>query len=197
MNKIEEIFTYKSNLLKIGNYCLGVGAVSLIIGLLTMDSFSPAALFVGLGIGGIGMSFMFYILYAVYYFTFQSKIKKYDQKYGLNNIKSEMLGPDALQSKTAYFTRNYIVSPNNGNIFICRYDELQWIYKMDSRQNGITIAIRIVGYIKDSRTLQYIIINSDDNTIMQIFNLIHTKNPNVLIGFTKENNDAYHRLKNQ
>ena len=192
MNEVDEVFKYKSKLSKIGIYFLIVGVVGLPIGILLSDSApSISGAGIGLGIGGLFGAVMLYSLYFIYYFVFQSRIKKYDMKYGINNIKAELAEPDALKSISAYFTKNYIVSPNNGNLFICRYEELKWIYKDVAQQNGITVARRIVGYVAGDKKLQFIIANSDDNTIMQIFQLIHSRNPYVLIGFTKENKEAY------
>ncbi len=199
MNEVDKIFKYKSNFLKYGIYTLIGGIILLPIGLLLSKHFSPGSLITGLGIGGVLMGVMLCFLYGIFYLMFKSRLKKYDKRYNIDTIKAELLAPDALKTGTIYFTKNYIISHNSGNIFIGRYDELMWIYINAVKQNGITIAKRIIGYTTTSKQWQCIIANVlDDNIMMQIFELIRSRNPNVLIGFTNENKEAYQmRLKNQ
>lgn len=193
MDKINNIFKFKSSLLKFGNISLIIGIILFIVGYFMDKSFILISLGVALVIIAI---FIFYLLYFIQYINFTIKIKKYSAKYNLDEIKSEMCEPITYTLYDSYLTKNYIVAPNNGNLFICKYSELLWIFKNVVSYNGIQVSRGVNGYVNYNKQLQYIFVNIPDGAIEKVFELILSRNPNVLIGFTKENKEKYKSIRN-
>ena len=189
MNNVDEIFKYKSKMFKMGNMVLIIGIISFAIFYLFKDLFNQSAIFFGTGIGGLIGAVLCYFCYGMYFLVFKEKMSKYKKKYDLNEIKTELLQPDTVQIDELLLTRNYIVSQNNGNIFICKYSELKWVY--DQMINAYEKISRIVGYTVDSRSLQYINFRINNDNLNKIFECFKSHNPNVIIGFTKENKELY------
>ncbi len=193
MDKINNAFKFKSSLLKLGNICLVPGIILSIAGYFMNKSFF--LIFLGATLIVIAILF-FYLFYFIQYINFSTKIKKYAAKYNFDEIKAEMCEPTTYTLNDAYLTRNYIVAPNNGNIFICRYSELLWIFKNTVSYYGVQVSRGVNGYVSDNKRLQNIFINIPDDAIDKVFAFILSRNPNVLIGFTRENNERYKSIRN-
>lgn len=193
MDKINNTFKYKSPFLKFGHICLILGIILSLTGYLMDKSFILISLGVALAALAI---LLFYLLYFILYINFFTKIKKYTAKYNLDEIKAEMCEPTTYTLYDAYLTRNYIVAPNNGNLFICKYSELLWIFKNVVSYNGIQVSRGVNGYVNDDKQLQYIFVNIPEGAIEKVFEFILSRNPNVLIGFTKENKETYKSIRN-
>ena len=193
MDEVEKIFKYKNPMLKIATYFFFFGIIFLLTGFLLKErlELKIIILWIGLGIGGVFAGLTFYLGYFLYFLEFKIRTVKYEKKYGLNNIKEELLEPATSKIGSVYFTKNYFISPNAGDMFICKYDELSWIFKVEAKQNGITLALRIVGYTKDSRFQQQMVNRAYESEINKIFEVIHSLNPDVIIGFTKEKKQMY------
>ena len=194
---INKIFKYHSKLPKIGTYFLIAGIVIFPIGWFLKDTFDPAFMFITLGAGGVLFSLVFYFIFFLYYLEFKLRMSKYSKRYNIYEIKNEILESTSLGHNDIYCTRNYLLSHNEGALFICKYDELRWVFKNVRKLNGVPVGAGINGYIKGVKSMQNIVLNANDVTVMDIFTVIKQHNPDVLIGYTDENKERYNAIRNK
>lgn len=199
MSSRDKVFKYGSKLFKKGIYFLIAGIVGFLVSFLLPNIAFFAGGGFGIGIGGIFGFIMCSSFYLVHYILFQSKYNWYSKNYNLNAVRAEMLEHSTSRCRGTYFTRNYIVNYDGEYLFICKYNELKWIYYRAYGLNGRVIVRRIVGFVGKNKYAEQIIVNyAGNSTLEEVFELIEPHNPNILVGHTKENKKEYKKqLKEQ
>ena len=101
-------------------------------------------------------------------------------------------------------TNNFVVN-FGGKFTILEYKDIVWMYVQERRTNGIKTSKSIKAMTKDGKvhtiaTIEFIT-KAKKETFDEIWNTICVKNPNVAIGYTKENikqmKELYGRKKNK
>lgn len=185
MNKEEQVFKYGSQWLRMGTKSLICGIVGFLISFLFPNIPFFAGFGFGIGVGGLYGAVLLYSLHLIYYLIFQVRYNRYSKIYNLNSVRSEMLEHSTKRCRGTYFTRNYIVNYVGNYLFICKYNELMWIY---------VHVRRVVGLVGKNKIQQIIAYNADYDTLDEVLELILPHNSNILVGFTKENKKAYKKL---
>ena len=199
MNREDKVFKYRSKLFKKCIYFLIAGIVGFLVSFLFPNIAFFAGGGFGIGIGGIFGFIMGSSFYLVHYILFQLKYNWYSKNYNLNAVRAEMLEHSTSRCRGTYFTRNYIVNYDGEYLFICKYNELKWIYYRAYGLNGQAIVKRIVGFVGKNKYAEQRIINyANANTLEEVYELIEPHTPDILVGLTKENKREYkRRLKEQ
>ena len=138
------------------------------------------------------MSGIVAIIFATLYISSFIKVYKYTKTSDFEDMKYELEKSTAkhFEKERIYLTDNYIISDLNGLLKVKKYEDIVWIYILKAQQYGVTSNIFIKVKTKNKRELN--IANSlDENKLMEIIYLIKQKNPNILIGFTPENQKEY------
>ncbi len=125
---------------------------------------------------------------------FRSAEKKLGES-GISELDKEMNDKEAFYYKKSglYLTDRYIIN-FIGTLRATKYEDVLWMYRYELRQNGVKTQQSIKIYTKDGKT--YVIATTPAMTKNQtavyeeIWNTIATKNPNMRLGYTKENIQA-------
>ena len=75
------------------------------------------------------------------------------------------------------------------------YNELAWVYTQIVRQNGIPVSTNLIAFTNKNKRYQLAMVYIDEKLLNQIMNRIKEKNPQVLLGYTKENQQKYKEIK--
>lgn len=127
-------------------------------------------------------------------------------KYGFDELKKELLSNNTIKVEgiNTYLTEKYIIS-NHQKVVIIEYKDISWIYPTRIRgRNSITahisayLANRMTGtplraHLKNGKSLISAITNNRKQ-VQIIFNRIHQKNNQVLIGYNKDNMKKYEKV---
>ena len=194
MNNGDKVFKYESELFKKSLYFLIAGVIGFLVSHILHNIAFFAGFGFGIGIGGIFVFIMGSSFYLVHYILFQLRYNWYSKKYNLNSVRAEMIEHSTSRCRGTYFTRNYIVNYNREYLFICKYNELKWIYCRAFGLNGRAMLRRIVGFVSENKYAEQIIVNYASNSTLEVFELIEPHNPNILVGRTKENKKEYKKL---
>ena len=89
-----------------------------------------------------------------------------------------------------YLTNKYIVS-RTGGISIFEYKDVIWVYATVRYVNGIAQGRALMLCTKDKKKYTMAATGPNDTALDEIMTEIHDKNPNVRIGFTKENREYF------
>lgn len=90
-------------------------------------------------------------------------------------------------------TDNYIISTFLG-LNILKYDDIVWTYYEDRRYNFVSIGKYLIARTKNKKAYQIAYTFRNVDLLVEIMNKIHDKNDKVMVGFTKENQQAYKEL---
>lgn len=123
--------------------------------------------------------------------SYNKNIKKLS-RVELKHINDELNNPKSFYYNYAkvYLTENYIVSISLP-FCVIKYADILWMYKHVQRTNGIKTNESII--LKDMFNKSYSIASMSLSTkakteqFEEIMNTISQKNPNILVGYTKEN----------
>lgn len=127
--------------------------------------------------------------------SYSKNIKKLS-RVELKHINDELNDPKSFYYNYAkvYLTENYIVSISLP-FCVIKYADILWMYKHVQRTNGIKTNEAII--LKDMFNKSYSVASMSLSTkakteqFEEIMNTISQKNPNILVGYTKENINEY------
>ncbi len=127
--------------------------------------------------------------------SYNKNIKKFS-RVEIKHINEELNNPNSFYYNYAkvYLTDNYIVSISLP-FCVIKYADILWMYKHVQRTNGIKTNESII--LKDMFNKSYSIASMSLSTkakteqFEEIMNTISQKNPNILVGYTKENINEY------
>lgn len=157
----------------------------------------------GLTIALIGIISFFIVL--AQKLIFSSTLKKMDAD-EIEKLDDEMNDSSAFYYEKAdlCLTNNFVVN-FGGKFKILEYKDIVWIYVLERRTNGIKTSKSIKAMTKDGKvhtiaTIEFIT-KAKKETFDEIWNTICSKNPNVAVGYTKENikqmKELYGKKKNK
>ena len=153
-----------------------------------------SATLVGIGAGIDVLAFVLLILYIIGYIKTKNALKKYDKE----DIEYELSKASTIEYKKAkvYLTDKYIISKVMG-LTVLEYNELAWLYNEKRRVNGIPTTINLKGFTskKVYGLAEVSAYGEGENLLIEIMNKIQEKNPQIMLGFTKENQQSYKEIK--
>lgn len=139
--------------------------------------------------GSFGLLFIF-----LSFFT-KSRSKKVIQKFSdteWKKIETELESSETISYKSLnlHFTENYVVVLSSG-VDIFSYQDILWMYPYVLKQYGITTNKDIVLVTRDKKRHSIANVSNFSKKSKEQYNdimsFIHSKNPNCLVGYTKEN----------
>lgn len=133
---------------------------------------------------------------------FKSGIKKMDEEL-LEKIDEEVNSESAFYYKKAhlYLTNNYIVNFQS-KFSVIEYKDIIWMYSMIFRTNGIKTSQSINVMTKNGKKHRIanidIVTKTNKEIYEEIWKTIASKNPTMLLGYTKENmNEAKEMIEKE
>ena len=80
---------------------------------------------------------------------------------------------------------------------VLEYNELAWLYNEKRRVNGIPTTINLKGFTskKVYELAEVSAYGEGENLLIEIMNKIQEKNPQIMLGVTKENQESYKEIK--
>lgn len=146
----------------------------------TVDTSLPIAIITISSI--LALSFIFTGLIAT------SRTKKTVNSEAYQKAIEELNSPEN-ETKNAILTKNYIVY-NNCGLNIVDYKDVTWVYRHTYRYNGVPNH-SLAYYIRGSKKMNLISYGLNQKAVDELVLYISKKNPNVLVGYTKENIKAH------
>ncbi len=159
------------------------------------ETLSPStgieALSIGIGIGLLILSFFIFIFYIVFKIKHKRSLKKYSRE----ELESELLKPNVEYFKKANIclTDKYIISTMTG-LDVIKYEDILWIYYENRRYNFVSIGKYIVARLKNKKMVQLAYTYNNEELLIEIMKKIKAKNEEIMLGFTKENQERYKEL---
>ena len=101
----------------------------------------------------------------------------------------EELNNPEYETKNAILTKNYIIYSNCG-LNIVNYRDITWVYRHTYRYNGVPNH-SFAYYIRGSKKMNLISFGFDQKQADGLVVYVSKKNPNALVGYTKENIKAH------
>ena len=149
------------------------------------------SIMIGIGVGTSILGFAIFIVFIVYKIRFKKNIKKYD-KY---ELESELLSSDALYFKkeNICLTNKYIISTLKG-LDVIKYEDILWAYYENRNLNYSNIGKYLIVGLKNKKLIELAYSFNDEEVLIEIMNKINMKNKNILIGYSKENQNKYNEL---
>ena len=110
----------------------------------------------------------------------------------VEDVREELrsMNDDAYGKLKIYLTNKYIVS-KTGGISIFEYKDVIWVYATVRYVNGVAQGRSLMLCTKDKKKVTMAATGPNDTALDEIMTEIHDKNPNVRIGFTKENREYF------
>lgn len=130
-----------------------------------------------------------------------SYLKKLDTN-EISNIENEMSDSNSFYYKSVglYLTNNYLIVINS-QFKVYKYNEILWMYKHENYYNGIKTSQSITIFTSDCKTSNIATIalatKNQKEVFDEIWNTITNKNPNLKVGYTKENIDYFKEVKKE
>ena len=151
-----------------------------------------AVFYIGL-IFGIVMVIVAIIMMIVYKAKV-AKLTKNNQE-DLDKINNEISSGEATyyDKGQLYLTKSYIFDVNNLQIF--KYKDVAWVYKHIQRVNGVVSYQCLMLSTNDGK--QAMIAMNAKNNYENIMDEIKAKNNDVMVGYSKDNIDAYKAKKKE
>ena len=152
------------------------------------------------------ISFVFFFIFIIVYLSVYFKNRKIFKKFSKEEL--ERIGLELFQIKEnnpyekmkLYLLKDYVVDTSNG-IVILKYQDIIWAYPYEYRYNGLLVNKNIKLYDKNKKV--YDISNTKyhdkdrDKIINEVLNKIKDKNPQIILGFNRENKKLFkEKLKN-
>jgi hypothetical protein len=149
------------------------------------------SIMIGIGVGTSILGFAIFIVFIVYKIRFKKNIKKYD-KY---ELESELLSSDALYFKkeNICLTNKYIISTLKG-LDVIKYEDILWAYYENRNLNYSNIGKYLIVGLKNKKLIELAYSFNDEEVLIEIMNKIKMKNKDILIGYSKENQNKYNEL---
>ena len=146
------------------------------------------SMLVGIGILLDIFSFVVIIMYIIDVIS----LKVCMGKINVEELKNELYSSNSFDYKkeNVYLTKNYIISRINV-LKVTKYDDIVWIYIFEQKQNGITHTVSIIGKLNNKKSVTLASTFRNKDKLNDIMNEIVSKNKKILVGYTKENIEAF------
>ena len=150
---------------------------------------------------GIGLlTFLVWALFAVATGTKSRNVKKSLAALELSNslelAASELEAPNNLifGKNDVILSRSFIFCRTSGAVV--RYTDLIWCFKRVQRTNFVPTATSLIGNTRKMRDFVLVSAPAKDNAGItdQVMEVIYSHNPNIMLGFTNENKQAYNEI---
>lgn len=153
---------------------------------------------IGLLIGLTMLGGVFSIIFFVVCIAYSVTTKKTLKKYSLEELEYEIGKASTISySKLKlYITDKYIISHKDG-LRVVAIDEIVWAYISTLRIQGLIKVNRLMVYKKDLKNDELSETLGKRELLVEILNILKEKNNNVMLGYTKENKEAFKQLKKQ
>lgn len=144
---------------------------------------------------GAFITFIYNIIKKV---AFNKSIKKFNRN-DILKIDEELRDKESFyyQSLKLYLTKSYIVNFNY-KVEAIKYEDVLWMYSFIQRTNGVKTNQSIIVKDKNGKTHNIANINvitkAKQEQYEEIFNLISSKNKEMLVGYTKDNIQKYKNM---
>ena len=119
------------------------------------------------------------------------KLNRAIKEYGKEKLEKLLNDSETIsyQNVGAYLTKQYLIS-NSVDFKVISYDNIFWMYLLNKRMNFISIGIFIMVATKDGKC-QPVVCGRNKKMLEKIMIEICEKNPNIRLGYTKENQKSY------
>ena len=117
-----------------------------------------------------------------------SKTKKTIESEEYQRAIEELNNPE-YETKSAILTKNYIIYSNCG-LNIVSYKDVTWVYRHTYRYNGVPNH-SFAYYVRGSKKMNLISFGFNQKQADDLVAYVSKKNPNALVGYTKENIKAH------
>ncbi len=116
----------------------------------------------------------------------------------VEDLKEELasLNDDQYKNLKLYLTNKYIVSKLSG-LEVFEYKDVIWEYSLIRYRNGIETGVSLMLVTKDKKKHELAAASAHSTRIDEIMTEIHDRNPNVRVGYSKENRDFYKNYQKQ
>lgn len=153
------------------------------------DSAESICLILGMLVSFVG--FVMLISQIIIFSKLKSRMKKIsDEDFEILNRELEEEESFYYKSAKLSLTKNYIVDFSRG-LQVIKYSDILWMYKYEYRYNGINTQLSIIVYTNDKKrhvigtVVGYTKKGKEINK--EIMESIMSKNPNMIVGYNKEN----------
>ena len=139
-------------------------------------------------------SIIFFIVCVAYSVTSKKTLKKYS----LEELEYEIAKPSTIKypQLKLYITDKYVISHKDG-LKVVLIDEIIWAHIASLRMYGLVVINRLMIYNKDFKKNELCEILGKRELLVEVINILKEKNNNMMIGYTKENQQAYKQMKKQ
>lgn len=127
------------------------------------------------------------------------KLRKFNKNKELvKKVKKELedLIDDSYKKQKLYLTNNYIISKTKG-LEVFEYKDIIWEYSKIKYINGIAQGKYLNLCTRDKKVHSIARTGANYDTIDEIMKEIKEKNPNIKIGFTKDNREYFKKIKKE
>lgn len=144
-------------------------------------------------LGGF-FSIIFFIVCVAYSVTTKKTLKKYN----LEELEYEIEKPSTIKypQLKLYISDKYVISHKDG-LKVVPIDEIIWMHIASLRMYGLIVINRLMIYNKDFKKNELCESLGKREQLVEIINVLKEKNNNMMIGFTKENQEAFKKMKKQ
>ena len=133
------------------------------------------------------------IIYFIIYYSRNRKIKKIQKDTMLwEEVKTELTSSETIDYPKfgLYLTPRYIIDGFSGFIMMS-YADIVWVYLYEHKYNGVTNNRYLIVVTKDKKKITVAGLagfhSKSKDTYLEIMKQLYEKNPNMLVGYTKEN----------
>ena len=149
------------------------------------------AIMIGIGVGLLILSFIVFIFYIVFKIRFKKGIKKHS----IEKLEAELMEPGVLYfpKERICLTDKHVISMMAG-LDVIKYEDILWIYYENRNYNFVSIGKYIIARLKNKKMLQIAYSYGNEDLLIEIMKKIKEKNDEILLGFTKENQQKYKEL---
>lgn len=136
-------------------------------------------------------AFAFILVFIIRKIQTESTLKKISDE-ELEKLEKELDDKDTFHYERAHLilTKNHIISLT-GKMLVTTYKDLVWIYEYRLRQYGITTNKSLMAMLKNGKVKALLqvdgVTKKSTSIINEVVETIISKNPKLLVGYTKEN----------
>lgn len=149
---------------------------------------------IGLFIAGAVFSIIFFVIWIAFVIITKKTLKRYN----LEELEYEIQKSSTIKypKLKLYISDKYIISNNEG-LKVVPIEDVIWIHVSKLRVQGFININRLLVYNTKFKTIEICESLGKKELMNEIINIIKEKNDKVLVGYTKENQQEYKRLKKQ
>lgn len=119
------------------------------------------------------------------------KVLKNQELVGTLRMELENLTDNKYQKYHIYLTENYFIS----GIYPLKYEDIIWAYIITESKYAIKVGRDLIVYSKDKKKHVLASVGPKNDVLDSILIDLHEKNPNIKIGYDKENKEYFENYK--